>query len=82
MCITAETSTENEKLNLVICLCSYYVEKGYWVAITARVTNLVAIGFTAIFTGFLVLWVDWAALDSECLHNDSCDILDVSKLFR
>lgn len=57
---------------------SYYVEKGFWVAITARITNLVAIGFTAVFTGFLALWVDWAALDSECLHNDTCDILDVS----
>ena len=45
--------------------------------ITARVLNLAALGFTAAFSGFLLLWVDWGALRSACLLDDTCDILDV-----
>mmetsp|Transcript_4303 Transcript_4303/g.12400 ORF Transcript_4303/g.12400 Transcript_4303/m.12400 type:complete len:983 (-) Transcript_4303:227-3175(-) len=59
---------------------SYYEEKGFWVAVAARVSNLVALGFTAAFSGFLLLWVDWGALNADCLRQDSCDILDVAIL--
>lgn len=38
---------------------------------------MVALGFTAAFSGFLLLWVDWGALNADCLRQDSCDILDV-----
>ena len=55
----------------------YYQEKGFWVIVTARVLSLLALGFTAGFSGFLLLWVDWGALHSECLQQDTCDILDV-----
>ena len=58
---------------------SYYEQKGFWVAVAARVTNLLALGFTAAFSGFLLLWVDWGALNADCLRQDACDILDVRR---
>ncbi len=45
--------------------------------VAARVLNLLALGFTAAFSGFLLLWVDWGALHAECLRQDTCDILEV-----
>lgn len=57
--------------------CRYYQEKGFWVIVTARVLNLLALGFTAAFSGFLLLWVDWGALRAECIQQDTCDILEV-----
>ena len=55
----------------------YYQEKGFWVIVTARVLNLLALGFTAAFSGFLLLWVNWGALKAECIQQDTCDILEV-----
>lgn len=58
----------------------YYQEKGFWVIVTARVLNLLALGFTAAFSGFLLLWVDWSALRAECIQQDTCDILEMAVL--
>ena len=57
--------------------CRYYQEKGFWVIVTARVLNLLALGFTAAFSGFLLLCVNWGALRAECIQQDTCDILEV-----
>jgi Autophagy protein ATG9 len=64
---------------MLCCLndCRYYQEKGFWVIVTARVLNLLALGFTAAFSGFLLLWVNWGALRAECIQQDTCDILEV-----
>jgi autophagy-related protein 9 len=47
--------------------------------VTARVLNLLALGFTAAFSGFLLLWVDWGALRAKCIQQDTCDILEVGR---
>lgn len=60
--------------------CRYWEEKGFWVIVVARVLNLLALGFTVVFSGFLLIWVNWSALTSECIRQDTCDIMDVSPL--
>ncbi len=72
-----DTTDSDQRLSLVGY--SYYEQKGFWVAVAARVTNLLALGFTAAFSGFLLLWVDWGALNADCLRQDACDILDVRR---
>ncbi len=40
--------------------------------------NLAALGFTVVLSGFLLIWVDWRALDSDCVKADTCDISEVN----
>lgn len=49
--------------------------------LTSRLLNLAALGFTILFSGSLLLWVNWPALRSSCLlahDTKSCDILSVA----
>lgn len=57
---------------------SYYVEKGFAVILVSRVLNLLALGFTVVFSGFLLLCVNWRALHAECIVADTCDISEVA----
>ena len=36
--------------------------------------NVLALAFTIAFSTFLLLFVNWSALHSECIVNDTCDI--------
>jgi len=37
----------------------WVTEKGFYCIITSRVVNLLTLGFTIFFSGFLLLYVDW-----------------------
>ncbi|KAK9829634.1 hypothetical protein WJX72_006986 [[Myrmecia] bisecta] len=56
----------------------YYEEKGFLCIVTSRVLNLLALGFTVVFSGFLLLFVKWHALRSECILENTCDITQVA----
>ncbi len=43
----------------------------------SRVLNLLALAFTIAFSAFLLLFVKWHALRSECILKDTCDISEV-----
>lgn len=45
--------------------------------VTARLSNVLALGFTVVFSGFLLLSVKWRALQSECVIAGTCDIAEV-----
>ena len=62
--------------------CRYYEEKGFGVIFAARVLNVLALGFTVVFSGFLLLSVKWAALHSECVVAGKCDIAEVCSCRR
>lgn len=61
----------------------YYCKKGFWCIFTQWLYELGVVGFTIIFSGFLILFVDWPrvfntkcgvdAIDERKLHN--CDSL-------
>ncbi|EIE20298.1 APG9-domain-containing protein [Coccomyxa subellipsoidea C-169] len=55
----------------------YYEEKGFEVILVSRVLNLLALAFTIAFSAFLLLFVKWHALRSECILKDTCDISEV-----
>ena len=57
--------------------CRYYEEKGFSVILAARTLNVLALGFTVVFSGFLLLSVKWSALHSECVVAGTCDIAEV-----
>lgn len=54
-------------------LYSYYLEKGFWVILLSRVLNLLTLAFTILFSGFLLLFVNWGAIH-ECGRDDDCDV--------
>ena len=56
----------------------YYEEKGFGVIVTARLLNVLALAFTVVFSGFLLLSVKWRALHSDCVVAGTCDIAEVS----
>ena len=57
-------------------LYTYFKEKGFACIVTSRVVNLLTLGFTIFFSGFLLLYVDWTYLRTECAEKGSeCDIL-------
>lgn len=57
-------------------LYTYFKEKGFACIVTSRVVNLLTLGFTIFFSGFLLLYVDWKYLRTACAENGSqCDIL-------
>ena len=45
--------------------------------LTARVLNLAALAFTLAVSAVLLLWVDYAGLQAECLRRDECNVWDV-----
>jgi hypothetical protein len=47
-------------------LYTYFKEKGFACIVTSRVVNLLTLGFTIFFSGFLLLYVDWTYLRTEC----------------
>ena len=56
----------------------YWDERGFTTIVLARVLNLAALGFTVVLSGFLLIWVDWRALSSDCVKADTCDISEAS----
>ena len=49
----------------------YYVEKGYWCMILSRITNLITLAFTILFSTFLMGFVNWTAL-LNCNTEETC----------
>ena len=47
-------------------LYSYFEGKGFWCIVTSRVVNVLTLGFTVAFSAFLLLYVDWQTLRTEC----------------
>jgi autophagy-related protein 9 len=57
-------------------LYAYFKGKGFACIVTSRVVNLLTLGFTIFFSGFLLLYVDWTYLRTACAERGSaCDIL-------
>lgn len=56
----------------------YWEEKGFAVMLTARVLNLLALLFTVGMSALLLLYVNWGALQADCLKRDTCDIWEVA----
>lgn len=54
---------------------NYWQHNGLVTIITSRVLNLLALAFTIAFSGFLLLFVNWGALHSECIVKRTCDII-------
>jgi len=61
----------------------YYCDRGFWCIFTQWLCELLSLGFTICFSGFLVLFVNWPgllnakcgidAIDEKSLHN--CDLV-------
>ena len=47
-------------------LYSYFEGKGFWCIVTSRVVNVLTLGFTVAFSAFLLLYVDWQTLRTDC----------------
>ena len=43
----------------------------------SRVLNLLALGFTIVFSALLLLCVRWNAFHEQCIQEDTCDISEV-----
>ncbi|KAI3424722.1 hypothetical protein D9Q98_008111 [Chlorella vulgaris] len=56
----------------------YWEEKGFVVMLTSRVLNLLALAFSVVMSALLLLYVDWGALQAECLRRDTCDIWEAA----
>lgn len=55
----------------------YYEEKGFQNMMVARVLGLLALLFTIFFSGMFLLGLNWSALFSECIREDTCDVSEV-----
>ena len=59
-------------------LYNYWAERGLTCTVLSRVLNLLTLAFTAVFSGFLLLYVNWNALTTQCRsHARECDIAQV-----
>ncbi len=47
-------------------LCQYVEGSGFWCVLVSRVLNILTLGFTVFFSGFLLLYVDWRTLGTKC----------------
>lgn len=82
---TLHTSKDNIETSPGYCwlmlLCRYWHDKGLTTILIGRLLNLTALAFTIIFSGFLLLAVNWQALHDDCLlphePHKSCDLLAV-----
>ncbi len=54
--------------------CRYWHGRGLSSILISGLLNVLALGFTLVFSTFLLLFVNWPALHSECIVNDTCDI--------
>jgi len=52
----------------------YWHGRSIWAIFVSGLLNVLALGFTVVFSAFLLLFVNWSALHSECIVNNSCDI--------
>lgn len=50
---------------------SYYAEKGFVTMVVARISNLLTLGFTIVFSCFLFLYVNWSILFT--CQKEACD---------
>lgn len=55
----------------------YWEAKGFGVMLLSRLLNLAALGFTVLMSALLLLYVNWGALQAECLRRDTCDLMQV-----
>lgn len=55
----------------------FYEEKGLWCILISRILNILTLGFTIAFSGFLLLFVDWGAVRRGCPVEDACDFYEV-----
>lgn len=46
--------------------------------LVSRVLNVATLGFTVAFSGFLLLFVDWAAVRHGCPVEDECDFVKLA----
>mmetsp|Transcript_9788 Transcript_9788/g.16809 ORF Transcript_9788/g.16809 Transcript_9788/m.16809 type:complete len:717 (+) Transcript_9788:381-2531(+) len=60
----------------------HYQEKGLWCIVTSRILNILTLGFTIIFSGFLLLYVDWDAVWRGCPVEDDCDFVQLAVYSR
>eukprot|EP01006_Ploeotia_vitrea_P037044 TRINITY_DN66083_c9_g5_i1.p1 TRINITY_DN66083_c9_g5~~TRINITY_DN66083_c9_g5_i1.p1 ORF type:complete len:906 (+),score=442.87 TRINITY_DN66083_c9_g5_i1:42-2759(+) len=49
----------------------YFVENGFWPMIVSRLTNLLSLLFTILFSTFLLIYVDWSRL-LRCADEENC----------
>ncbi|GAX83721.1 hypothetical protein CEUSTIGMA_g11146.t1 [Chlamydomonas eustigma] len=52
----------------------YWHGRGLTAIIISGLLNVLALAFTIAFSTLLLLFVNWSALHSECIVNDTCDI--------
>jgi hypothetical protein len=62
----------------VPCERRFYEEKGLVCTLTSRILNVATLGFTVAFSGFLLLFVDWAAVRHGCPVEDECDFVKLA----
>jgi hypothetical protein len=55
-------------------MCRYWHGRGLSAILISGLLNVLALAFTITFSTFLLLFVNWSALHSECIVNDTCDI--------
>ena len=75
-------STSNSAQRKLAVWYRYYEERGFAVILVSRILNLLALAFTIAFSAFLLLFVKWRALHSECILRDTCDISEASGLSK
>jgi len=51
---------------------------GLWCILTARTLNILTLGFTIAFSGFLLLFVNWHAVTVGCAVEDDCDFIQLA----
>ncbi len=56
----------------------YWHGRGLSSIVVSGLLNIAALAFTIAFSGFLLLFVNWGALHSECIVQDTCDIISVA----
>ena len=62
------TNLDNFFLRLYV----YFTDKGFVCSLVSRVLNLATLLFTIIFSGFLLLYVDWDALTEQVRAAAAC----------
>ena len=80
--IRPQPSTSNSAQRKFAVRYRYYEERGFAVILVSRILNLLALAFTIAFSAFLLLFVKWQALHSECILRDTCDISEASWLAK
>lgn len=55
----------------------YHQDKGFQVILVSRILNLLALGFTIVFSALLLLCVRWNEFHAQCIEEDTCDISEV-----